>query len=159
MGRRVRLGRRRAALLRAQADADLWTRLNFEAEKFFAQVEERIEPAPFGAPVEIPLLVKLFPTVTGNPLDLSGDTAAEPIAQKIADYKYAKGQEAAFGKAADLLRAEILALARDHDEITLPFGVKVNVSTTSNKQKRIKVFVPDSAPIRPTDDVGLLAAG
>jgi hypothetical protein len=146
---------------------ELWRRLEQEAAEFWIAVTSKVEPEPFGATVEVPWLTELFPTVKGNALDLSADAAAEDTAQKIADYKYAKGQESAFGRAADLLRAEILALAKDHDEVLLPFGVKVNVSTTrmaaqqraASIQKRIKVFVPEKSPVRPAASVTTLQAG
>jgi hypothetical protein len=146
---------------------DLWRRLEQEAAEFWIAVTSKVEPEPFGAPVEIPWLTELLPTVKGNALDLSADPASEPTAQMIADYKYAKGQEGAFAKAAELLRARILALVKDHDEVVLPFGVKVNVSTTkmaaqqraASIQKRIKVFVPEKLPVEPAASVTTLQAG
>lgn len=146
---------------------DLWHRLEQEAAEFFIAVGHKAAPEPFGAPVEIPWLTELFPTVIGNALDLSADPDAEKLAQKVADYKYAKAQASGFDKAAELLRAEILALAKDHDVITLPFGVKVNVSTVQmaaqqrapSKQRRIKIFIPENAPVAGAASATVLQAG
>jgi predicted phage-related endonuclease len=45
---------------------DLWAPLYQEAERFFADVQAKREPEPFGAPVELPLLAQLFPTDQGQ---------------------------------------------------------------------------------------------
>ena len=75
------------------------------------------------------MLARLFPTLKGKLLDLSQDPSATVIAEKVSLYKHLAAQESGAKKAKELLRAELLALARDHDAIALPCGVKVRVST------------------------------
>lgn len=123
--------------------AELWAKLDEEAESFFAEVRDAKEPDPFGSPLEIPLLSKLFPTKPGNVIDMSADPAAAKHSEMVSLYKHYKAEETSAGRAAEPLRAEILALARDAEEIFLPFGVNIRVSTSKNSVKRITVYVPD----------------
>ena len=132
---------------------EFWRLLDQEAEAFFAAVAARSEPDPSGLPVEIPLLARLFPTLKGKLLDLSQDPSATVIAEKVSLYKHLAAQESGAKKAKELLRAELLALARDHDAIALPYGVKVRVSTRTiaeqtrkaSVSKTLTVHVPEGA--------------
>lgn len=125
---------------------DLWEKLETEARTFFWEVEEDLEPNPFGAPVELPWLTALFPTVAGNPLDLTAEPGAEAHIETAIRYSMAKAQESAGKGEAEPLRAKLLALAKDHDEVLLPARVTVRVRP-HGKGKRVTVYVPDDAPI------------
>jgi len=124
---------------------DLWQRLYAAAESFFRDVKAKNEPDPFGATVELPWLNEMFPTVRGNALDLTAHPEAAAYVEATISYRNAKEQEAAGKRTAEPLRAKLLAFIKDHDEVLLPEGVKINV-TPLHKGKRIKVYVPDGAP-------------
>lgn len=139
---------------------DLWKRLADEAGAFFESVTTGTEPDPFGVPVEIEWLVKLLPTAKGKVIDLSGDTAAESHSLNVRAYRDAKEQENAGKRTAEPLRAKLLALARDAEEVLLPGGIKVRIGG-NEKSKRLNVYVPDDTiagqkPAMPDD---LLMAG
>jgi predicted phage-related endonuclease len=130
---------------------EFWQLLEQEAEAFFAAVAARSEPDPSGAPVEIPWLARLFPTVKGKRLDLSQDPAAYEIAERVSQYKKFAVQESVAKKAKESLRAELLALAKDNEEVALPGGVKFKVATRSLAEqtrkasisKALTVYMPD----------------
>lgn len=132
--------------------AELWDMLDTEAEDFFASVRNKEEPNPFGAPIEIPWFARLFPTVDGKVLDLSQDPAANKIAEKVSLYKYLKGEESGAKKAAETLRAELLAIAKDNEEVTLPYGVKVKVSTRNVAAQTRKASVSQTLTVYVPDD-------
>ena len=128
--------------------------LEQEAEAFFAAVAAKSEPDPCGCPIEIPWLARLFPTVKRKSLDLSQDPSANAIAEKVFRYKTLAAEESGAKRARETLRAELLALARDHEVIALPGGVKVKVSTRSIAEqtrkasvtKTLVVHVPNGVP-------------
>ena len=126
----------------------LWDALNAEAPAFFDDVKAEREPNPFGAPIEIPWLTKLFPTERGKSIDLSDDGK---LAEAAVQYRDAKEQEAAGARTAEPLRAKLLAAAKDAEEIVLCDGLKFRVRP-HGKGKRITVHDPRT----PLD---LLAAG
>lgn len=132
---------------------DLWDRMIAEAGTFFKSVEAQQGPDPFGSPVEAPWLTKLFPVTLGKTIDLSSGEGAGRLAEIARFYKRAKEQESAGGGEADLRRAEILAFARDAEHVLLPSGVKVTIRP-HGKGKRIKVFVPETAPDLATHEYG-----
>lgn len=123
---------------------ELWQRLQDEAGVFFKSVNARQEPDPFGVPIEVEWLTKLLPTMRGKVIDLSADTAAEPHALAVRAYRDAKEQENAGKRTAEPLRARLLALARDAEEVLLPAGIKVRIGG-NEKSKRLNVYVPDDA--------------
>jgi hypothetical protein len=121
---------------------EFWQKLYASAEGFFRDVEAGNEPEPFGSPVELPWLATLFPVIKGNAIDLTAAADADALAQIAVDYRNAKEQEAGGARAAEPLRAKLLAVLKDHDEATLLDGVRIRVSPVRNG-KRIKVYVPD----------------
>jgi predicted phage-related endonuclease len=139
-----------------------WRLLDQEAEAFFAAVASKSEPDPSCSRIEIPWLARLFPTVKRKRLDLSQDPAANKIAEKASLYKTLAAQESDAKKAKEALRAELLALAKDHEVIALPRGVKVRVSTRSISEqirkasvwKTLAVTVPGEAGAAAPSKVG-----
>lgn len=126
--------------------AELWDRLHAEAKAFFQSVRDMAEPDPFGVPVEIEWLTRLLPVELGKVIDLSADPEAEPHALDARGYRDAKEQESAGARAAEPLRAKLLALAMDAEEVLLPAGIRVRIRP-HGKGKRITVYEPDvSAP-------------
>ncbi|MEO6382015.1 MAG: YqaJ viral recombinase family protein [Nitrobacter sp.] len=141
---------------------DLWEKLNTDAAAFFKSVEVKDEPEPFGAVIEIPWLTELLPTIEGNPLDLSGEPSAEALSNDASMFNYHQEQESGHKKAREALRAKFLAVGKDHDEIRLPFGANIRISTTKGAapQKRLKVYVPETPGAgAPRNNNDVLAAG
>jgi len=126
---------------------ELWEKLQEHAHRFFVAVKAGNEPDPFGVPIELPWLTSLFPTVTGNPLDLTAAADGEALADMAVSYADAKEQESGGARTAEPLRAKLLALAKDHDEIFLPAGIRVRI-TARGKGKVLKVYVPEAPPSR-----------
>jgi len=123
--------------------ADLWRRLREETKAFFESIEADNEPDPFGVPIEVEWLTKLFPTTRGKVLDLSGDEAiGAEYAQIAQSYIDAKEGENAGKRIAEPLRAKLLALAKDAEEVWLPGAIKVSVGG-NEKSKRLKVYIPE----------------
>jgi predicted phage-related endonuclease len=122
-------------------NVELWRQLELEADEFFAAVAARREPDPQGSAVEVPWLARLLPTVEGKRLDLSRDPLAGAIAEKASQYRALAAQESGARRAKEVLRAELLAVAKDHDEIALPGGITVRVSTRSIAEQTRKASV------------------
>lgn len=138
---------------------ELWEKLEAGAAEFFKSVADLAEPDPFGVPVEAPWLTTLLPTVKAKVLDLSADAGAELHTLTARAYAAAKEQESAGARVAEPLRAKILALALDNEEVLLPGGTVVRVRP-HGKGKSIKIFTPDTAaPMRSTMPDDILMAG
>jgi predicted phage-related endonuclease len=136
---------------------EFWPLLEQEAEAFFAALAARSEPDPSGSPVEIPWLTRLFPTVKAKRLDLSHDPAANKIARKVSSYKALAAQESGARRAKETLRAELLALARDNEEVALPRGVRLKVATRSIAEQTRKASVSKTLTVHVPDGAGALA--
>lgn len=121
---------------------NLWDRLNDEARIFFDSVIAKQEPDPFGAPIEVEWLTKLFPTERGKVIDLSADDGASVHADAARAYVIAKEGENAGKRIAEPLRAKLLALAKDAEEVWLPGAIKVTIGG-NEKSKRLKVYIPE----------------
>lgn len=121
---------------------DLWSRINDEAITFFKSVSANQEPDPFGATIEVEWLTMLFPTQRGKIIDLSGDESAQPHAEAAAAYVLAKEGEHAGKRMAEPLRAKLLALAKDAEEVWLPGAIRVRIGG-NEKSKRLTVYIPE----------------
>lgn len=123
---------------------DLWRKLEDEAAKFFDDVAAMREPDPFGSAIEVPWLRELFPPEKGKTIDLSAHPDASRLVEIAVAYKNAKEQEAAGARTAEPGRAQLLAVAKDAEEIILPEGVRVSVRASGpHNGRRIKVYVPE----------------
>jgi hypothetical protein len=122
---------------------EFWTMIEGEARDFFQSIADKAEPEPFGVPLELPWLNELFPVEPKKVLDLSAD--GETHLEIARMYANAKEQEAAGARTAEPLRARLLALAKDAEEVLLPFDCKVRIRP-HGKGKRITVQVPETAP-------------
>jgi len=121
---------------------ELWDKLSDEARVFFKSLEAGDEPDPFGAPIEIEWLTKLLPTLRGKVTDLSGDARASEWATVATAYVEAKEQENAGKRVAEPLRAKLLGLAKDSEEVWLPGAIRVRIGG-NEKSKRLSVFIPE----------------
>lgn len=121
---------------------DLWARMEADAAQFLADVHERREPDPFGAPVELPWLNEAFPVERGKVI-----SAGEDIAKIAVQYRDARERQSTAEALATPLRAQLLAYAKDAEHIDLPMpGSRVTIRP-HGKGKRITVFTPESAGI------------
>jgi predicted phage-related endonuclease len=121
---------------------EFWNMLEAEAMQFFAEVRAGDEPDPFGVPIEVEWYARLFPTVTGKVLDLSADDSAMPLANAARAYVVAKEGENAGKRIAEPLRAKLLALAKDNQEVWLPGAIRVRIGG-NEKSKRLSVYIPE----------------
>jgi hypothetical protein len=115
---------------------DLWEKFEQEAKQFFDDVIAGREPDPFGSPVEMPLLKQLFTRQTGeiiSAVEKLGETEATKLAQRVADADYQRVVRLAAEKVEEKVKAELLGLLKEADEIELPQGIRVKrVVTTAN---------------------------
>jgi predicted phage-related endonuclease len=116
-------------------------KLNADAAAFFDDVRAAREPNPFGVPLELPWLSAMFPVQLGETIDLDDRALAEAAIQ----YRDAKEQESGGARAAEHLRAKLLAAAKTAEHIILPDGVRVRIRP-HGKGKRINVYVPGDTP-------------
>jgi hypothetical protein len=119
---------------------DLWAKFEEEAKQFFDDVIAGCEPEPFGSPVEVPLLKQLFNKPTGeiiNAVDKLGEAEATKLAQRVADADYQRVVRLAAEKVEEKVKAELLGLLKDADEIEFPQGIRVTrtVQTRNNKAR------------------------
>ena len=137
-----------------KAVPELWNTLEQSAYNFFRDLKIGREPDPFGAAVELPLLMKLFPTRPDSVLDLSADPDHIKTSEDVSMFKTMKEQASGSASVAEGLRIKLLALAKDYAFIKLPCGVSYRVKK-SGKGKTIDPFVPDvpSAPPPPKRDI------
>jgi hypothetical protein len=122
---------------------DLWERVNDEAKSFFDSVIQKREPDPFGAPIEIEWLTKLLPTVEQKVINLVDSPLGREYVQIAKDYQTAKALERENAKIAEPLRAKLLALAKDAQEVWLPEMIRVQIGG-SVKAKRLNIFIPEN---------------
>jgi hypothetical protein len=119
---------------------DLWAKFEVEAMQFFDDVKAGREPEPFGSPVEVPLLKQIFDKPTGeivNAVEKLGEAEATKLAQRVADADYQRVVRLAAEKVEEKVKAELLGLLKDADEIEFPQGIRVTrtVQTRNNKAK------------------------
>ena len=117
---------------------DLWAKFEEEARQFFDDVLAGREPEPFGSPVEVPLLKQIFDKPTGEIIDAVakfGEVEATRLAQRVVDAEYQRVQRLAAEKVEEKVKAELLGLLKDADEIDLPQGIRVTRKIGSSQYK------------------------
>lgn len=117
---------------------DLWAKFEVEAMQFFDDVKAGREPEPFGAPVEVPLLKQIFDKPTGeivNAVEKLGEAEATKLAQRVADADYQRVVRLAAEKVEEKVKAELLGLLKEADEIEFPQGIRVKRTVTTANYK------------------------
>jgi hypothetical protein len=117
---------------------DLWAKFEQEAAQFFADVKAGREPEPFGSPVEVPLLKQMFDKPTGeiiNAVEKLGEVEATKLAQRVVDADYQRVVRLAAEKVEEKVKAELLGLLKDADEIELPQGIRVTRTVQHPQQQ------------------------
>lgn len=134
---------------------DLWAKFEEEAKQFFDDVIAGREPDPFGSPAEVPLLKQLFNKATGeivSAVDKLGEAEATKLAQRVADADYQRVVRLAAEKVEEKVKAELLGLLKEADELELPQGIRVKrIVTTANykaqpAQSRTSISVKSIIP-------------
>jgi hypothetical protein len=123
---------------------DLWEIFEREAREFLDDVIAGREPEPFGSPIEVPLLKQIFNKPTGeiiNGTEKLGEVEATRLAQRVADAEYQRVLRLAAEKVEDKVKAELLGLLKDADEIELPQGIRVKVTRSQRAGYSVKPTV------------------
>jgi YqaJ-like viral recombinase domain len=123
---------------------DLWEMFDIEATRFFAEVLAGNEPAPFGSPIEMPLLRQIFDKQIDKAVDaveLLGEVEATKLAQRVVDADYQRVVRLAAEKVEEKTKAELLALLGNAVQLDLPQGIRVTrqVQTKNNKARPASV--------------------
>jgi predicted phage-related endonuclease len=117
---------------------DLWEKFEAEARAFFDDVIAGREPEPFGSPIEVPLLKQIFDKPSGeviNAIEKLGEADATKLAQRIVDADYQRVVRLAAEKVEEKVKAELLGLLKDADEIELPQGIRVTRKVGTSRYK------------------------
>jgi predicted phage-related endonuclease len=117
----------------------LISELIVEADRFFDDVELGNEPEPFGAPVEIPWLMKLYPTDETKIVNLRESSLGVRLSRQGRQYNESKRTARDHTKVAEVLRSEMVARLKGAGTILLPDGMSIRMG----KRNRLTVFVPD----------------
>jgi hypothetical protein len=117
---------------------ELWADLEAAAKTLLTAVQIGNEPDPFGSPIELPLLARLYPKVTTETLDLSTDPDAVELAEAAQQYRWAREQRGFFGKLEEQLKSKLVGVAKDHGRLALPEGVFVSIKKSELKVQTIQ---------------------
>lgn len=120
---------------------DLWEKFEQEAQQFFDDIAAGREPDPFGSPAEVPLLKQLFNKSTGeivNAVEKLGEIEATKLAQRVADADYQRVVRLAAEKVEEKVKAELLGLLKEADELELPQGIRVKVTRSPRAGYQVK---------------------
>lgn len=138
---------------------DLWLAMGEEAEKFFADVAAKREGEPFGEPVEVPLLNRLFAPQPGVVVDLTTREDARELVSVAQLMRYHANERSTHDKEEKKYKAKLKAVMGDASEGILPEGVKIKAKQTERagytvkptKYTTIDVFLPGGAPTAPPE--------
>lgn len=116
---------------------------NFElldviAEKvaeFLDDVANDREPEPFGSPVELPLLAKLYPVAEER---LSLESESSELEEDARLYAWSKKQKSIFTKMEEQLKAKLLAHAADNGAVYFPNGTALYIKKSTTKAKIVQ---------------------
>ena len=145
---------------------ELWAAIETEAKAFFEDVAAGREGEPFGEPVEMPLLNRLFAPKPGVVIDLTGHPRAAELAQQAALMKWHAAERLGHDKGERAIKALFKALLGEAEEATLPDGVRVRQKSVEragytvkpSRYTTVEAFVPDAVgPLAATPDI--IAAG
>lgn len=147
---------------------ELWDEFHKEAKRFFDDVANKREPNPFGEPVEMALLQRLYPPKVGTSVDFTSHPRAEELAEQIRMMNYHGAERLGHEKGERAIKALLKALLGDAEEATFAHGIKVTQKQQSRAGHTVKpstfttisAFVPDNAPtLAPAKTDNSLAGG
>ena len=133
---------------------ELWDTINEEARKFFADVEAKNEGTPFGDPVELPLLSKLFPTKIGTSIDFTIRPDAEKLAEDVRMMMHHAEERIGHEKGEKAIKAHLKALMGDAETAVFLHGIRVRAKLQERSGYSVKptsftvieAFVPQETP-------------
>lgn len=148
---------------------DLWAQIEVEAFKFFSDVHAKKDGDPFGDPVEMPLLAKVFPLIAGTKIDLTVHPRAAELVNQVGLMLYHAEQRLNHDKGEKVIKAMFKALLADAEEATLLDGVRIRQKQISRAGHTVKpssyttieAFIPATAAAAATGPVpdNILKAG
>jgi hypothetical protein len=139
----------------------LWDAISDGTHKFFDDVAAKVEGEPFGEPVEMALLGKLFPTKIGTTIDFTTHPRAADLAEQVRMMAYHASERSGHEKGEKAVKAMLKALMGDAEEATFLHGIKVRAKPQSRAGYTVKpttftvieAFVPDDTPaLEPKSD-------
>lgn len=133
---------------------ELWAEIDKEAARFFDDVANKREPNPFGAPVEMLLLNRLYPVRAGQSVDFTVHPRAADLAEQVRLMTYHAGERGGHEKAEKAIKAMLKAMMGEAEEATFLHGIKVRQKQQSRAGYTVKptsftvieAFVPESTP-------------
>lgn len=112
---------------------ELWEEFQTRGRDFFASLTGAA-PDPFGAPVEVPLLSKLFDPPKDSVLDLTGSPVGKEIAEAVRMFEWHKTERGGHDKAAETMKAKLLAVAGQNEQVILPYGINYKLKARNVKE-------------------------
>lgn len=133
---------------------ELWEAITLEAKEFFDAVRDGREGEPFGDPVEMPLLARLFKPEPGKVIDFTQHPKAAELAEQVRMMQYHAGERSGHEKGEKVIKAMLKAMMTDAEEATFLHGIKVRAKQQNRAGYTVKptsfvvldVFVPDGTP-------------
>lgn len=105
---------------------DLWDAIINEAQQFFLDVKNQNEGDPFGEPVEMPLMQKIFEVTPAKVVDLSQGENAYKLAEDVRLWATSRNERLLQEKTEKALKAKFAALMKDAEEATFVNGIKIH---------------------------------
>ncbi len=141
---------------------ELWDAIDGEAHKFFDDVAAKREGEPFGEPVEMPLLARLFTPKAGTSVDLIEHPRARELAEQARLMSWHTAERLSHEKGEKAIKAMFKALLGEAEQGTLYGGIKVTqklveragYTVKPSKYTTVEAYVPDNLP----DDLTKAAA-
>lgn len=133
---------------------ELWFALNAETLQFFDDVKNKAEGEPFGDPVEMPLLARLFTPQPGKVIDFTTHPRAAELAEQVRMMGYHAAERTGHEKGEKVIKAMLKALMTDAEEATFLYGIRVRAKPQSRAGYTVKpttftvieAFVPSDTP-------------
>lgn len=109
---------------------DLWKQIVGRSASFMASLAEGIEPDPFGAPVEVPIINRMYPAAEEKKII---DVDRDDLEEDARMYVYATEQQRFWKKTVDKIKPRLMNAARDADTVRFPHGTSMYVSKSQTK--------------------------
>jgi hypothetical protein len=144
---------------------ELWEAIERDAAQFFADVEAKREGQPFGEPVEMPLLNRLFTPTAGLTVDLSEHPKANELCEQARMMLWHSSERLGHERAEKLAKAHFKALLGDAEAATLPGGVRITqklveragYTVKPSRYTTIDAYVPEGAALNAKTEPNLAA--
>lgn len=124
---------------------ELWQEAEGRGGEFMESLKGE-PPSPFGTPVEVPLLAKLFQPEPESILDLTARDDAIKIAEMVRMLDYHREEAAGNTRGAEDIRAKLIAMAGQNEKVILPHGINYKLRK-GKKSLTLTTYVPDDIPI------------